>query len=75
MIHNLKHLKLAKIYSKDLAVIISNIEGELNFLNSYKHYKPVSRLCYSMKEELLALKKNLQQCKNIVDSKGLTRDG
>lgn len=75
MLHNLRHLKLARIYSRDLVDIIANIEGELKYLNSFKHYKPVSRICYSLKEELQVLKKNLLQCQNIVESKGLTKDG
>lgn len=74
-VYNLKHLKAARIYQKDLELLFYNLQSEINYLNGFKHYKSIARILITLKEEFKTIEKHLKQCKDIVENKGLSKDG
>lgn len=70
MILSLKDYKLAKIYTKDLAVIIKNIESSAKTLIPYLRYKPVQHVLKEMKKAQTVLETHQDKYLKLVKNKG-----
>lgn len=74
MIFNVKNYKLAKIFTSDLAVIIKEVESNIEKLSPFMRYSPVKRLLPVLKNELAVLKAHEEACKRVVDTKGQVKE-
>lgn len=69
-VYNLKHLRMARIFARDLDFLIENTQLQINKYKEYSKYSSVQKILYTLEEELGILRAQRNKCKNIIDSKG-----
>jgi hypothetical protein len=69
-LHNAKDYKLAKIFCNDLELILKIVGLAIRGLEQFRHYKPVTRLLYNLKEEKTILESHLDKYKKVKKDKG-----
>lgn len=69
-LHNAKDYKLAKQFCRDIEAILKVTGLALRALEPFKHYRPVSRLISTLKEESSLLEAHLNKYKKIKKEKG-----
>lgn len=73
-VSNLKNYKLARIFVKDLEVIIKQLETTVSHLAPYGKYKAVGRILKEIKDNKAVLQSHYASCKQIVNTKGEVKE-
>jgi hypothetical protein len=71
---NMKNFKLARVFAKDIEIIIKQLDDTTIKLAPYGKYRAVGRVLKEIKDNKAILQSHYTSCKQIVASKGEVKE-